>query len=100
MIASRALRAVAFLCCLAVAPACASDIMELPSPDAGPWGRLVDVDGHRLHIWCTGQGRPAVLLEAGLGANLLDWLRVQPALSQQTTACSYDRAGYGWSDPG
>lgn len=66
----------------------------------GPAGRLIDIDGHRIHIWCIGRGRPAVLLEAGLGANHLDWIRVQPPLSASTMVCSYDRAGYGWSEAG
>jgi pimeloyl-ACP methyl ester carboxylesterase len=86
-------------------PAFSQDAGISPIPVAAadsevPPGSLVDVDGHRLHIWCTGKGRPAVLLEAGLGANHLDWIRVQPHLSSLTTVCSYDRAGYGWSDPG
>ena len=31
-----------------------------------PPGRLVDVGGHRLHIWCSGDGIPPVILETGL----------------------------------
>ena len=27
-------------------------------------GKLVDVGGHQLHIYCTGEGAPAVVLEA------------------------------------
>ena len=30
-------------------------------------GALVDVGGHRLHLHCTGQGSPTVVLEAGAG---------------------------------
>ena len=40
------------------------------------------------------------MLEAALGASSLSWSLVQPALSQRTRVCSYDRAGMGWSDPG
>jgi pimeloyl-ACP methyl ester carboxylesterase len=65
-----------------------------------PLGRLVSVGDHRLHIYCTGTGSPAVVLEAGMGANHLDWIRTQPSISEATQVCSYDRAGYGWSDPG
>jgi pimeloyl-ACP methyl ester carboxylesterase len=63
-----------------------------------PLGRLVSVGDHRLHIYCTGTGSPAVVLEAGMGANHLDWIRTQPSISEATQVCSYDRAGYGWSD--
>jgi len=30
-------------------------------------GQLVDVGGYKMHINCTGQGSPTVILEAGLG---------------------------------
>lgn len=62
-------------------------------------GRLVDVGGYRLHIVCTGEGSPTVVLESGLGATWLAWYRVQPLIAQFTRVCSYDRAGMGWSDP-
>ena len=64
-----------------------------------PPGRLVDIGGYRLHLYCTGSGGPAVILEHGHRATYLDWFRVQPELAKFTRVCSYDRAGYGWSDP-
>jgi pimeloyl-ACP methyl ester carboxylesterase len=64
-------------------------------------GRLVAIDaGHRLHLWCTGEGSPTVILESGLGAYSIDWALVQPALAATTRVCSYDRAGYAWSEKG
>lgn len=33
-----------------------------------------------------------------MGDGLLTWRRVQPAIAELTRACSYDRAGYGWSE--
>lgn len=65
-----------------------------------PPGRLVDVDGHRRHIWCTGTGAPTVILDTGLGGTAFDWGHVQPAVAAFTRVCSYDRAGMGYSDPG
>ena len=61
-------------------------------------GRIVDVGGHRMHIDCTGSGSPVLILEAGGQNDSTIWRGVQPALSKTTTVCSYDRAGYGWSD--
>ncbi|MDH3306411.1 MAG: alpha/beta hydrolase [Acidimicrobiia bacterium] len=61
-------------------------------------GVLVDVGGHRLHLWCTGSGSPTVILESGLGGFSLDWSHLQPDIATTTRVCSYDRAGYGWSD--
>jgi pimeloyl-ACP methyl ester carboxylesterase len=64
-----------------------------------PAGRLVDVGGHKMHLDCTGQGAPTVVLESGLWDDWVVWSKVQPAISKLTQACSYDRAGLGFSDP-
>lgn len=63
-----------------------------------PPGKLVDIGGGRLHIHCTGEGSPTVIMDAGLGDSSVTWELVQPEISKFTRACSYDRAGYGWSD--
>ena len=65
-----------------------------------PPGHLVDIGGHRLHLWCTGDGTPAVILDTGLGGSSADWGFVQPDVARFTRVCSYDRAGAGYSDPG
>ena len=65
-----------------------------------PPGRLVDIGGHRLHLWCTGDGAPAVILDTGLGGSTPGWGFVQPEVARFTRVCSYDRAGMGYSDPG
>ena len=61
-------------------------------------GRLVDVGGLRLHVHCSGSGTPAVVMEAALGGSSISWSLVQPDIARLTLACSYDRAGFGWSD--
>lgn len=74
------------------------DAGSLPAP-----GRLIDVGGYRLHLSCSGTGRPGsptVILEAGFGNTALVWSKVQPDVASFTRVCSYDRAGYGWSDAG
>jgi pimeloyl-ACP methyl ester carboxylesterase len=65
-----------------------------------PPGRLVDVGTHRLHIYCAGTGEPAVIFDAALGASSLSWSLVQPEVARETRACTYDRAGFAWSDAG
>ena len=80
---------------LSQALASAVDASHYPPP-----GKLVDIGGYRLHINCTGTGSPTVILDAGLGGTSLDWSKVQPAVAHFTRVCSYDRAGYGWSDTG
>jgi pimeloyl-ACP methyl ester carboxylesterase len=69
--------------------------MRIPPP-----GRLVDVGTHRLHLQCSGTGLPSVVFDSALGGSSLSWSLVQPAVSQLTRTCSYDRAGFGWSDAG
>ena len=71
------------------------DLAKYPPP-----GQLVDIGGRSLHLWCTGEGSPTVLLEAGLSMGVAAWQQVQAAVSRLTRVCSYDRAGYGWSDEG
>ena len=73
----------------------AVDAARYPAP-----GKLVDIGGYQLHINCTGTGSPTVILDAGLGGTSLDWSKVQPAVARFTRVCSYDRAGYGWSQTG
>ena len=65
-----------------------------------PPGKLYSIGSHRLHIHCVGNGSPAVILDAGLGGISLEWTLVQKFISRETRICAYDRAGYGWSDPG
>jgi pimeloyl-ACP methyl ester carboxylesterase len=64
-----------------------------------PPGRLIDMGGYKLHLYCSGEGTPTVLLDFGLDGSYLDWYFVQPRVAQFTRVCSYDRGGYGWSDP-
>ena len=63
-------------------------------------GKSVDVGGYNLNIDCTGKGSPTVVLVSGLGVPASGWRLVQPRIGNSTRVCSYDRAGYGWSDPG
>jgi pimeloyl-ACP methyl ester carboxylesterase len=71
------------------------DAARYPAP-----GQRVDIGGYSLHLCCTGEGSPTVILEAGFGAWSTDWATAQPGLSRIARTCSYDRAGLGWSDPG
>ena len=68
---------------------------EFPHP-----GRLVDVGGHQLHLYCTGEGTPTVVLEAPAAGLSAAWGWIQPEIAEMTRVCSYDRAGLGWSEAG
>jgi pimeloyl-ACP methyl ester carboxylesterase len=72
----------------------AKEIYEQP-------GQLVRLPDHRqMNFRCLGHGAPTVILESGFGAASQGWGMTQPRIAAQTRACAYDRAGYGFSDPG
>src|SRR5215212_6780677 len=81
----------------AIYQAIATELAERAYP---PPGEMVDVGGYSLHINCTGQGSPTVVLDSGLGDFSADWVRVQRQVSSTTRVCAYDRAGIGWSEMG
>jgi pimeloyl-ACP methyl ester carboxylesterase len=74
--------------------ASAADQKIYPAP-----GELVDVDGHQMHLYCIGTGSPTVVLESGLGETMLNWTQVQAETAAFARVCSYDRVGFGWSEP-
>ncbi len=75
--------------------ATAIDRREFPHP-----GRLLVIGDHQLHLYCTGDGSPLVILEAPASGMSASWDGVQSALAETTRVCSYDRAGLGWSESG
>lgn len=83
---------------------CLALVLLLAAPGAAqtpkPPGRLVDLGGHKLHLYCSGKGSPTVVVENGLGDFSFDWVMVQNGVAKSTRICTYDRAGYAWSDPG
>ena len=73
---------------------------QIPTEPPKPPGLMVGIGGRRLHLNCSGNGTPTVVVENGGGSFSVDWALVQPAVSQFTRICTYDRADYAWSDPG
>jgi pimeloyl-ACP methyl ester carboxylesterase len=71
---------------------------EMDKRDYAPHGQLYTVNGHQMHLYCVGQGGPAVILEAGGYAESLWWYRIQNQLAEHTQVCAYDRPGLGWSE--
>ena len=73
----------------------AADARRYPPP-----GQLVSVGEYSLHLHCTGEGSPTVILETLAGGTSANWGWVQPEIAQTTRVCAYDRAGRGWSEAG
>jgi pimeloyl-ACP methyl ester carboxylesterase len=64
-----------------------------------PIDGIFSVEGRNAYIHCTGEGTPTVVLEAGMSQGSLSWAWVQADVAKTSRVCSYDRAGYGRSDP-
>lgn len=86
----------AILCILSVTAWAQTGGSDRKSP--APIGKLVDVGGYRVHLYCIGQGSPpVVILGAGVSFN---WGLVQPEVAKFTQVCAYDHSGIGWSESG
>src|SRR5258705_3869426 len=84
------------LCLLPIAIAAQPTGTKQNSPP--PLGKLVDVGGYRVHLYCTGAGSPTVVI-VGAGFSF-DWGLVQPEVASVTQVSSYDHSGIAWSDDG
>lgn len=75
-------------------------VHALEERDLTPPGEFASVETHRLYYRCVGEGSPTVVIDTGIGGAAVEWTRIQDVLAEDTRVCTYDRAGYGWSDPG
>jgi len=97
------IRAAALLACatlgMTAGPATARAPEVIPSATYTAPARLIDIGGGRkLNLFCQGHG-PVVLMETGFSDTTMTWRKVQGEIATFATACSYDRAGLGFSDP-
>jgi pimeloyl-ACP methyl ester carboxylesterase len=103
--AQRAVVAISALCVLstatvAMAGATDNSTTVIDDPAYTHAQRLVEIEpGRRLNLYCTGKGSPTVVFDSGGGDETIAWAPVQPVIAVHTQACSYDRAGLGFSDP-
>lgn len=77
--------------------ALAGSVLEKRYPPPGP---MISVGNHKLLLYCMGEGSPTVVIEPGMGVDWVTWWRVIRKVTESTEVCVYDRAGYGWSEPG
>ncbi|WP_462409883.1 alpha/beta fold hydrolase [Neobacillus sp. Marseille-QA0830] len=74
------------------------DGAQFPAP-----GQLVEINGRKLHVQIDGpQTGPVVVFDhgCGIGSGSMIWNLVKHPVSKFARVITYDRAGYGWSDPG
>jgi pimeloyl-ACP methyl ester carboxylesterase len=74
-------------------------IAEVGADYVGPKRLVTLKDGRRINLHCRGSGPTTVVFDSGGSDWSSIWALVQPAVARTTTACSYDRAGLGYSDP-
>ena len=95
----------AALCLLAWPCQPVSAQQSIPSPQATPAAKLIDVGGHKLRYEVAGPAAstpapPTVVFDSGLGDGLRPWQGIFPEVARFTRVVAYDRAGYGQSQPG
>jgi len=75
-------------------------LLSCADESAQPADRMIKIGAHALQIHREGKGTPAVVIDAGI-TDQLDKLRpLQARLAQVTHVITYNRAGYGQSQPG
>jgi len=89
--------AIAVLFLIPISTTGAAHILEKRYP---PPGVMVPVGDYRLQLYCSGVGSPTIIVEPGMGVDWVGWRLVIAKLLETNRVCVYDRAGYGWSDPG
>ena len=64
-------------------------------------GKLVNVNGHNMHVFSEGQGNETFIFLSGSGTAcpVLDFKPLWSLLSHKHRIAVVDRAGYGWSEP-
>jgi pimeloyl-ACP methyl ester carboxylesterase len=62
--------------------------------------KKVRIGTYSLHIRCMGKGGRTVVIDTGVGGTSERWRDFQSKVAQVARVCTYDRAGYGSSEPG
>ena len=63
-------------------------------------GKVVDVNGHAMHVYLEGDGKQTIVFLSGGGtsAPVLDFKPLWSELSPTYTIAVVEKSGYGWSD--
>lgn len=69
------------------------DLARFPPP-----GKLYEINGSKMHLYCRGSGDPTVLVEPGIWGDYWQWDHINQKIALTTRVCGYDRSGFGYSD--
>lgn len=65
-----------------------------------PSDQMISIGSHRLQMRMEGKGTPTVVIDAGITDKLENWWPLQKRIAKETRIITYNRAGYGQSEPG
>lgn len=65
-----------------------------------PSDQMISIGTHRLQMRLEGKGTPTVVIDAGITDKLENWWSLQQRIAKKTRIFTYNRAGYGQSEPG
>ncbi len=65
-----------------------------------PPGKIIEINGHKMHIYTEGGGNSTVVFASGFGipCPYTDFYPLYSKISGQAKIAVYDRPGYGWSN--
>ncbi len=63
------------------------------------YGQIVFIEGKRFFYRLKGAGPVTLVVENALGAPSAEWWQLQDQLASFAQVLTFDRPGYGWSDP-
>ncbi|CAG0937076.1 4,5:9,10-diseco-3-hydroxy-5,9, 17-trioxoandrosta-1(10),2-diene-4-oate hydrolase [Thermoflexales bacterium] len=66
---------------------------------AACYGQTVILEGRQVFYRLKGHGPLTIVVEPALGAPSAEWWQLQDQLAACATVLTFDRPGYGWSDP-
>jgi len=92
----RNIRFIPALLGLVLAPSCFAQSGDTAYTQAQ---QRIDIGGRKLNLYCSGTGPTTVIFDSPSGEGGWSWFKVQPEVAKHTRACTYDRAGLGFSDP-
>jgi pimeloyl-ACP methyl ester carboxylesterase len=65
-----------------------------------PSDQLISIGSHRLQIHLEGKETPTVVIDTGIADQLDNWRALQERIARVAQVITYNRAGYGQSEPG
>jgi pimeloyl-ACP methyl ester carboxylesterase len=66
---------------------------------AARYGQTVTLEEQHYFYRLTGTGTTTIVIESALGAPSAEWWALQDRFAQFARVLTFDRPGYGWSDP-